>query len=202
MADEQMSRDAAKCAAPWWRSREDELLIVVDDFEKGIFDMATRGMIAKKTESGFIGRYHHWDAYPEALGKTLHTLYNGTFNKNAEAMMHTLIDEHPAGWSSINGANFSYAPGFTTPDYDLPDEDERNARPQCYCHGERREGEQTLTSLSDARRCGAEYAYIIDTDNHTMTVHARSGEAWRTLAVVNLDTPERWWVQLEEDEED
>ena len=30
--------------------------------------MSTRSIIARKTEEGFIGTYHHWDGYPSAVG--------------------------------------------------------------------------------------------------------------------------------------
>lgn len=75
--------------------------------------MSTRGAIARATGVGqFAGRYHHWDSYPSGLGATLHELYNGFFACDVRAMLRTLIDEHPAGWSTINGADFSLAPGF------------------------------------------------------------------------------------------
>ena len=33
--------------------------------------MSTRSLIARKTEDGFEGTYHHWDGYPTGLGYTL-----------------------------------------------------------------------------------------------------------------------------------
>jgi hypothetical protein len=181
--------------------------------------MATRGIIARKTETGLVGRYHHWDSYPEALGKTLHTLYNSHFNKDASAMMCVLIDAHPAGWSDINDADFSYVPGFASftssasvgenfnrdlyyKQLEQYEQTEQAKRPHCYCHGERREEAQTFTSLSDARNAWAEYAYIIDENAHAMAVHARTGEAWRELAVVDLDAEEPEWRYLGESDEE
>lgn len=70
--------------------------------------MATRGAIARLNgNGGFKGAYHHWDSYPEGLGKTLYHLYHGFFKRDLEAMLKYLIDDHPAGWSTINGADFS-----------------------------------------------------------------------------------------------
>jgi len=53
--------------------------------------MATRGVIARKTEDGFEGRYHHFDSYPTGLGETLFDLYNGHFKKDLTAMLKYLI---------------------------------------------------------------------------------------------------------------
>jgi hypothetical protein len=56
--------------------------------------------------------YHHWDSYPEGLGTTLAELYATHFAGDLSKMLKTLIDDHPAGWSTINGADFSLEPGF------------------------------------------------------------------------------------------
>jgi hypothetical protein len=81
--------------------------------------MATRGAIARleRRESEgqppvFRGNYHHWDSYPTGLGKTLWGLYHGHFQQDLELMLQTLIDNHPAGWSSIVAADFTKSPGF------------------------------------------------------------------------------------------
>lgn len=77
--------------------------------------MATRGAIARLRSCEplvFAGAYHHWDSYPTGLGKTLWELYHGHFQKDLEAMLQTLIDAHPAGWSSIHSSDFSQTPGF------------------------------------------------------------------------------------------
>ena len=31
--------------------------------------MSTRSIIARKTDEGFIGTYHHWDGYPSGVGR-------------------------------------------------------------------------------------------------------------------------------------
>lgn len=74
--------------------------------------MSTRSVIARKQGSGFSGVYHHWDGYPSGLGQTLFELRNGHFKRNTSAMLAFLIDQHPAGWSTINGADFTLLPGF------------------------------------------------------------------------------------------
>ena len=75
--------------------------------------MSTRSVIARPTTPGhFRGRYHHWDGYPSGVGVTLVELYNGIFKQDLGRMLKVLLDDHPAGWSTINGANFRLKPGY------------------------------------------------------------------------------------------
>lgn len=76
--------------------------------------MSTRGAIARTPDVGvtFKGVYHHWDSYPEGLGATLFELYRGEFQKDLPKMLRTLIDGHPAGWSTINNKDFTQEPGY------------------------------------------------------------------------------------------
>lgn len=74
--------------------------------------MGTRGVIARQKGDSFEGRYHHWDSYPTGLGSALWELAHNHFRDNLEEMLHVLIDEHPAGWSTIVGKDFSLAPGY------------------------------------------------------------------------------------------
>lgn len=69
--------------------------------------MSTRSVIARKTEQGFQGVYHHWDGYPSGLGRTLYQAYNSHFGRDLDKMLVFLIDQHPAGWSTINGADWT-----------------------------------------------------------------------------------------------
>lgn len=71
--------------------------------------MSTRGVIARKDGDGFTGRYHHWDSYPSGLGRTL---YQWAHQMPRDRMLHLLLDEHPAGWSTIVGTDPSLTPGF------------------------------------------------------------------------------------------
>ena len=74
--------------------------------------MSTRGVIARQKGDSFEGRYHHWDSYPTGLGKALWELAHNQFKGDIEGMLHILIDEHPAGWSTICNKDFSLAVGF------------------------------------------------------------------------------------------
>jgi len=151
--------------------------------------MATRGIIARKTPEGWSGVYHHWDSYPSGLGQTLYRLYHGYFQRNLAAMLCVLIDEHRAGWSNINGVDFSKAPGWS----------EEQDRPCCYCHGGRNEPAQALITMQ-SDTLGAEYAYALDEGRRTMHVFAWWGDgevfSWRQIAVVDLDGPEPEWGKV------
>jgi hypothetical protein len=80
--------------------------------------MSTRAAIARPDEGfgeshhHFAGVYHHWDGYPEGLGATLFTIQRSAFAGDLERMVAVLIDEHPAGWSTINNADWTLEPGF------------------------------------------------------------------------------------------
>lgn len=78
--------------------------------------MSTRSAIARPTgPATFEGVYHHWDGYPSGVGKTLFDAFNGHFAGDLDAMLTLLIDDHPGGWSTINGADWNIAP-HTQPD--------------------------------------------------------------------------------------
>lgn len=104
--------------------------------------MATRGCIARLTEGRWEGRYHHWDSYPEGLGRTLWALYHGFFGRDLGRMLRVLIDEHPAGWSTIVDVDFRLRPGWV--EAEIRAEGQGPRRPVCYCHGERNDSPLTL----------------------------------------------------------
>lgn len=111
--------------------------------------MSTRSMIARRNANGVIeGRYHHSDGYPSGLGRTLWALYHGHFAKDAGAMRKFLIDDHPAGWSTIvgfdSGCDFTQEPGFIEFHNPIMQAAMKSnytmrVRPLCYCHGDRAE---------------------------------------------------------------
>lgn len=127
--------------------------------------MSTRGVIARATgESQFKGRYHHWDSYPTGLGATLVNLYTGHFKGDLAAMLKYLIDDHPAGFSTINGANFNLPAGHRE---SLAERWGDKPGPKCFCHGDRHEGEQIVTEKDDV---GAEWAYVFNEEEKIMHV--------------------------------
>jgi hypothetical protein len=156
------------------------------------------------TPDGPLGTYHHWDGYPTALGRTLWELYHDHFDRDLESMLQFLIEEHPAGWSSINNADFSKPVGYG------------GSGPACYCHGGRTE-DCTLFPLARAAGMGCEYAYVFYPDERLMKVlsswtdHGKmigmfgfgDPEAeWRVIGVVALDGQEPDWQQIQGEEEE
>jgi hypothetical protein len=165
--------------------------------------MSTNGIIARKVgEGAFAGRYHHWDSYPTKLGETLVELYRGFFKYDLEKMLTVLLDEHPAGWSTINGRDFKYKPGYTDSSY--PDRirklrgaaydaalkkwkktpDQR--RPLCSCHGRRHEESWLVTSGDDT---SAQWAYAFDMEAKTMEVYYSEDKTWKLAGTVYLADP-------------
>lgn len=162
--------------------------------------MSTRAAIARPAaDGGWEGRYHHFDGYPTGLGKALFDLYHGHFNRDVRAMQKFLIDDHPAGWSSIIGTDFTLPPGFN-----------RGNQPKCYCHGDRSEGpfEPLRCKGSDhhgdhcdGSECDPvwiEWAYVLGPEG--MAVY---GHGHRLLtSVAWSDTPDWEAIRRMDDEED
>lgn len=153
--------------------------------------MSTRAAIARPTSNegeaiSFAGTYHHWDGYPTGLGSTLFELYRGHFNRDLDAMLKFLIDDHPGGWSTINGKDLSLPPGFTEMKSGVPSDPcavegcqygafqhapgqyqkvkhtyvPKPLPPECYCHGERSE-EGWVVTQENASGSGCEYVYVL-----------------------------------------
>ena len=177
--------------------------------------MSTRSAIARIQGDGWKGVYHHWDGYPTSLGETL---FKRAQQIPVTDMLRFLIDEHPAGWSTINSCDWEAAPGFK-------EEGFTSEGPECYCHGGRSEETASVTHEDDM---GMEWAYVFDEQAKTMAVlervypagdgakipadsHATGffgtlgvdpdtqerDDAWVIRTVVPLDGPEPNWEQIE-----
>lgn len=135
--------------------------------------MSTRGAIARPTSGGgWTGRYHHFDAYPTGLGVELVRLYRDTFDGDHELMARTLIDEHPAGWSTliahhVDGDRPFTVEHFACAGFQAHDDPMSGLFPQCYCHGARSEIADALVCRchrNDSSGCSPlfiEWAYVI-----------------------------------------
>jgi len=139
--------------------------------------MSTRSCIARSTGEGrFKGVYHHWDGYPPSLGATLFRIYRQHFQQDLESMLTFLIEQHPAGWSTINNADFTLPAGYQETKYrkkrDGSDDYSKPIPhgPICYCHGGRHEKASPITEESD---CGMEWAYVFDIEKKLMHVLER-----------------------------
>jgi hypothetical protein len=175
--------------------------------------MSTRGCIARlQGDLNFKGVYHHWDSYPTALGKTLWELYHGFFKQDLELMLKTLIDNHPAGWSTINDKDFNLKAGFIEHSHG------DSKQPECYCHGDRHEEAQEVTD-KNASGMGCEYAYVFNSHNrmaicssYTMITGKTEkmigffgmgdpDAKWRPIAVIDLNGEEPDWELIGKEEE-
>ncbi len=154
--------------------------------------MSTRSVIARQVGDGFVGRYHHSDGYPSGVGAALYKLYNGHFKQDAKRMLEVLIDEHPAGWSTIVGrtlgevADFGKRIGFRERDHGTTD------CPQCYCHGSRHEEAYEITDQDVP--FDIEYIYVINEHAALMTIISKHTDLFYT---VRLDGPEPDWKAIE-----
>lgn len=82
--------------------------------------MSTRSCIGRLTSKPgkkltWRACYHHWDGHPFSLGSTLFQIRNGHFKGDTEKMLSYLIDQHPQGFSTINGCDFNL-PAAPRPD--------------------------------------------------------------------------------------
>jgi hypothetical protein len=80
-------------------------------------------------------------------------------------MLRFLLDEH-TGWSTIVSRDFKLKPGYTNAaqrpegmSYDEFSQLPINRRPQCYCHGHRKEDGFIADHTTD---CGASWAYVFE----------------------------------------
>lgn len=180
--------------------------------------MSTRAAIARLTGVSpihFAGRYHHWDGYPSGLGATLWQLYHGHFQGEIAPMLKVLLDDHPAGWSSLHASDFAQEPGFVDP-LDLANHSTQ--QPQCYCHGDRNE-EAWLVTEKNASGSGCEWAYVFTSARSTdgkrhdimlvlssYTSHGKmigmfgmgdNKAIWPVVAAVDLNGTEPDWDNIE-----
>lgn len=157
--------------------------------------MSTRSVIARKTGPGtFKGVYHHWDGYPGGLGATLFSLFNGHFKKQLKPMLEFLIDQHPAGWSTIQGADFTLPAGFRENDW--KDADKPHG-PACYCHGDRREKGRHLTQ-ANASDSGCEYAYVFSDGDKMEILSSYCGDGAKMIGMFGCGDPDATWSVIGE----
>lgn len=176
--------------------------------------MSTRGAIARPTpHGGWRGRYHHSDSYPEGLGRELVSLYHKTFDGDHALMARVLIDEHPAGWSTLIAHGLGGDQPFTIEHFAHAgfqsfDDPLRGQFPQCYCHGQRSETADALVcrcQAGDPAGCSPlfiEWAYVITErglgvlTSHRIDTGTEADYRHRAVAFVGWsDTPN--WRALE-----
>lgn len=157
--------------------------------------MATRGAISRLTNVlplQWKGRYHHWDSYPDGLGRELWQLYQGHFDRDLDRMLRELLDEHPAGWSNLSsfGASLNLERGLcnalTTGD---PLDPPGASGPNCYCHGDRNE-EAWEVNEQNASGSGVEWAYVFTSSYAVEAANpARGATRQDAMLVLSSYTP-------------
>lgn len=147
--------------------------------------MSTNATIQRMTPAGPIGTYHHWDGYPDGLGATLWSLWHGHFAGDTERMLHVLIDEHPAGWSTINQKDFNLTPGYN-----------RDPAPACYCHGGRSEDGRPFP-LESAAASGCEFAYVFYPETQRLKIlSSYSDNGRKMVGMFGQGDPDAMWYVL------
>lgn len=160
--------------------------------------MSTNAIIAREVDAKlgkFEGRYHHWDGYPTGLGKTLHELYNGHFKKDLSTMLKVLLEDHPAGWSTIIDTDFNQEPGYIGDVNKLSEYNTKGipTRPRCYCHGDRHEPDNRWTEKNET----CPYAYVFLKDKPAMIILNGYGNIWKFIAEVDLEKEKIDWEKIE-----
>lgn len=148
--------------------------------------MSTRAVIARKTDAGFTGVYHHWDGYPSGLGKTLFTIHKTHFNKDTDKMLKVLIDAHRNGWSTIN-SNWSLEP------QSVRDVDFVGDPPKYYPEND---GDGEPITQENASGSGCEYAYVFEGD--TMKILSSfCAEGEKMIGMFGMGDPKAIWQEIE-----
>ena len=130
--------------------------------------MSTRGCIARLTSANpikFKGVYHHWDSDPPSLGKHL---WNRIWNYGLRSALEYIIDEHPAGWSSLQ-------------------ED------KCYCHRDRKSPPFEVNEENFANMM-IEWVYAFD--KNTMYIMIPETRGQTIVAKVKILGPEPDWKEI------
>jgi hypothetical protein len=134
-----------------------------------------------------------YDSYPDGLGRELWKLYRGHFGQDLDRMLQELLDEHPAGWSSLSSLDLerglfnALTPGDPL---DPPGE----SGPNCYCHGDHNE-EAWEVNEQNASASGIEWSYVF-TSSYVVTparaARPSGSSGWATRRRTGAWPP--WWT--------
>lgn len=165
--------------------------------------MSTHGVIAF-AEYGSItdnapweGRLHSSDSYPTALGRELWKQFRGHFGSDFVAARKYFVEDHPAGFSTIVGADLSIPSGYTN-DYEsawekLPDGRADFSKPlphgaRCFCHGDRSEEHYLVTHTEPAHY---PWLYVFSDMRYTKELRIYISEETEGAEGVTLNTWKR-----------
>lgn len=183
--------------------------------------MSTRAIIGRVNDDGsdgWKGRYHHWDGYPRGLGQRLWELWLTHFKGDTAAMTKFLIDDHPAGWSSLLVCDMTKPAGFREMGVVHPGEPQKDdfrdsnaywdahrvweaeQGPQCYCHGDRQESASALETSEQGADTWCEYAYIFNEKTNRMFIFLHAQSAWHFVTSIAYEDNvlDGFWEAVEE----
>lgn len=144
--------------------------------------MSTRSIIARvgKVEGEFSGVYAHWDGTPRCRGPLLWKIIHEEFDSDLKVALVFLIDEHRAGWSSLDRRNCYCHPHLSK------DADHKGRKPEAaniYTHAD------VVTGKTDI-----EWLYAFDEQRNRLFVRDISNDA---EMLIELSDPEPDWAGVE-----
>ena len=135
--------------------------------------MSTRSIIAKKTDEGFTGTYHHWDGYPSGVGR----LVAKGFKQGGWEYLNNILKHN---WSSLY-KNECYCCG-TMPDG-------RKEEVHSYTHQTDCGAEFAYVFGHDKKKA---------TDYMEIYQNKGEGDQWSSVLVIDLSLPLPFFEELEE----
>ena len=135
--------------------------------------MSTKSIIAKKTDEGFIGTYHHWDGYPSGVGR----LVAKGFKQGGWEYLNNILKHN---WASLY-KNECYCCG-TMPDG-------RKEEVHSYTHQTDCGAEFAYVFGHDKKKA---------TDYMEIYQNKGEGEQWSIFLVIDLSLPLPFFEELEE----
>ena len=135
--------------------------------------MSTRSIIAKKTDEGFIGTYHHWDGYPSGVGRFVAK----GFQQGGWEYLNNILKH---SWSSLH-QNECYCCGTMA--------DGRREKVYIYTHETNCWADFLYVFGHDKKKA---------TDYMEIYQNKGEGEQWSIFLVIDLSLPLPFFEELEE----
>ena len=121
------------------------------------------------------------------------SLYQSYFNRDLERMLKELIDDHPAGWSTINNADFSLVPSYIEISKKSEGSFTDEAKgPESYCHGDRSEGALVVTE-KNAADIGCEWVYAFNNKAEMILLGSYNDDGRKMIGMFGMGNPDAKW---------
>lgn len=150
--------------------------------------MSTRSVIARigEHEGEFSGVYVHSDGYPTGRGPLLFQMIREEFKGDLKAALRFIIDEHPAGWSSLIP---EYRACFCHPRRAKNRTDFKNRQPeppQEFSHKNVVKGDTDV-----------EWLYIFDEEQNRLYIHDVRNDAESIVELADGEPTKEQWTAIE-----